>query len=194
MVALKGHRSLIDALADLPAEASWRCWIAGGAQTDAEQWYLRELESRVRTAGLADRVRFIGQRTDIPRIFAAADICCQPNERAESFGIVFVEAMRAGLPVVTSALGGALEVLDQESGVLVPANDRPALARVLRDMVADPALRQRAGAGGPARARALCEPVARLRDLRTALDPLQPGHDLTARLGGPPDPAVPGGS
>lgn len=172
MVALKGHRLLIDALADLRGESSWRCWILGGPQRDSEESYLRDLEERVREAGLSDRVRFIGQRRDVPRVLAAADIYCQPNQGPDAFGAVFVEAMLAGLPVVTTAIGGAIEVVDQGSGVLVPANDRAALARVLREMVTDPTIRQRTSAGGAARARGLSEPGARLHDLRRALDSL----------------------
>jgi len=55
------------------------------------------------------RVRFVGERLDVARILAAADIFCQPNIEAEPFGIVFIEALYAGLPVVASASGGALE-------------------------------------------------------------------------------------
>ena len=59
----------------------------------------------------------------------AADIHCQPNTAPEPFGLVFVEALYAGLPVVTTALGGALEILTDACGVLVPAGDAPALTR-----------------------------------------------------------------
>jgi len=169
MVPLKGHRQLIDALADLRSEGSWRCWIVGGIQSRYEKAYFNELKAQVRESGLSDRIHFTGQRSDVPRILAAADLYCQPNLRAESFGVVFIEAMLAGLPVVTSPIGGALEAIDQDSGILVPPNDRQALTEGLRSMLTDPGLRQRVGSGGPARARRLCDPAARLHDLRTAL-------------------------
>lgn len=172
MVPLKGHRRLIDALADLRSEGSWRCWIVGGIQSHYERAYFNELKSQVRDTGLSDRIHFTGQRSDVPRILAAADLYCQPNLRAESFGVVFIEAMMAGLPVMTSAIGGALETIDQDSGILLPPNDQQALTEGLRSLLTDPGLRQRAGSGGPARARRICDPAAKLHDLRTALETL----------------------
>ena len=69
-------------------------------------------------------MRWLGQRRDVPELLAAADIYCQPNVGAEPFGIVFVEALYTGLPVVTTALGGALEIIDASCGVLVPPGAR----------------------------------------------------------------------
>lgn len=172
MVALKGHRNLIDALAGLEAGLSWRCWIAGGAQSRAEERYFHNLELQVQAQGLADRVQFIGQRDDIPRILKAADIFCQPNQMPDSFGVVFIEAMLAGLPVVTTAMGAASEVVNQESGVIVEANNRPALTATLHQLITDPAYRRRVSEGGAARARQLCDPAARLSDLHSALEKL----------------------
>lgn len=169
----KGHRLLIGALTDLRTDDSWQCWIAGGAQTGSEQSYFDDLVKRVRCAGMADRIHFLGQRSDVPRLLAAADILCQPNELGEPFGVIYIEAMQAAVPIVTTAIGAALEVVDQTSGVLVPANDRSALTLALRNLLTDPELRNRVGAGGPARARALCEPAARLKELKSALEAIQ---------------------
>jgi glycosyltransferase involved in cell wall biosynthesis len=52
----------------------------------------------VRDLRIADRVRFAGQRDDVPRLLAAADLHCQPNSSPEPFGVAFVEALAAGLP------------------------------------------------------------------------------------------------
>lgn len=172
MVPLKGHRRLIEALAEMKAEGSWRCWIVGGIQARHEIAYFNELQSLVRDAGLTDRIYFTGQRSDVPRILAAADLYCQPNLRGESFAIVFIEAMLAGLPVVTSAMGGALEAIDQDSGILVPPDNQKALTAALRTMLTDADLRARLASFAPQRARLLCDPTDRLNDLRTALEPL----------------------
>lgn len=172
MLRFKGHRRLIEALAELKAEGSWRCWIVGGIQAREESEYFNELQSLVRDTGLTDRIHFTGQRTDVPRILAAADLYCQPNLRGESFGIVFIEAMLAGLPVVTSAMGGALEAIDEGSGILVPPDDQKALTTALRTMLTDADLRTRLASRAPLRARLLCDPAARLDDLRTALETL----------------------
>ena len=97
--------------------SGWVCWTAGGAQRPAEAAYLAELRQTAARLGIAERVRFLGQRTDVPHLLAAADVHCQPNTGPEPFGLAFVEALAAGRPVVTTALGGALEIVDETCGV-----------------------------------------------------------------------------
>jgi glycosyltransferase involved in cell wall biosynthesis len=157
----KGHTLLLAALRQLKDLASWNCWIAGGVQRPNEQVYLTELIEQARQSGLADRIRFLGQRSDVGRLLAAADIHCQPNTGPEPFGIAFVEALYAGLPVVTTAVGGAVEIVDGTCGELVGAG-AGALAEALRRLCRDAARRERLGANGPARARALCDPPGQL--------------------------------
>lgn len=165
----KGHRLHLEALGRLRGVPGWTCWLAGGAQRRSEAAYRRELEKTAERLGIADRVRFAGQRSDIPAVLAAADVLCQPNTGPEPFGIVFVEALYAGLPVVTTAMGGALEIVDESCGTLTPPGDPAALALALRQLIADPARRSSLGAAGPARARAVSDPAARLEELRRAL-------------------------
>ncbi|MGC3968262.1 MAG: glycosyltransferase [Pirellulales bacterium] len=103
----KGHEILLRALSQLPRNLKWACWIAGGPQRPAEQAYyskIRELGHRLQ---IADRLTYLGDRNDIPSVMHAADVYCQPNVAPESFGITFVEALYAGVPVVTSEIGGA---------------------------------------------------------------------------------------
>jgi glycosyltransferase involved in cell wall biosynthesis len=100
---------------------------------------------------------------DVARLLAAADIHCQPNTGPEPFGITFIEALYAGLPVVTTAIGGALEIVDGSCGIMIELNDPAALAEALGRLIEDRELRTRLGAAGPARATALCEPRAQLR-------------------------------
>jgi glycosyltransferase involved in cell wall biosynthesis len=165
----KGHELLLLALATLRELPSWVAWIVGGAQRPQELYYLNSLKKAAATLGIADRVMFLGQRLDVPRILAAADIHCQPNTGPDSFGITFVEALYAGIPVVTTAMGGAQEIVDDSCGILVPPNDPQALAASLRQLIQDSALRRRLGAAGPARARHLCNPAAQLQKLHRAL-------------------------
>ena len=165
---LKGHRVLIDALAKLRDLPGWVAWVAGGVQRPADADYLAELTGRAARAGVADRVRFIGHRSDPHRVTAAADVYCQPNTAPEGFGLTFVEALYAGVPVVTSGIGGAAEVVDATCGVLTPPGDAAAVADALAGLIRDPARRAKLGANGPARAAALCDPagsLTRLRDL-----------------------------
>jgi glycosyltransferase involved in cell wall biosynthesis len=118
-----------------------------------------------RKSRVFDRVRWLGERHDVAALLASADLYCQPNLEPEPFGMVFIEALAAGLPVVTSASGGALEIVDESCGRLVAANDRPALAAALRSLIDDRALRAQLAAAGPERARRLCDPAAVEREL-----------------------------
>jgi glycosyltransferase involved in cell wall biosynthesis len=162
----KGHTVLIQALAQMESVPGWVCWIAGGPQRPEEEKYLNELRQQAAKLGLAGRVRFLGQRSDVPELLAAADIHCQPNTGPEPFGIAFVEALYAGLPVVTTALGGALEIIDPTCGLLVPPGAVESLTAALRGLVLDRNRRVGLGGAGPARARALCSPENQLARLR----------------------------
>jgi glycosyltransferase involved in cell wall biosynthesis len=82
--------------------------------------------------------------------------------------------MLAGLPVVTSGCGGALEIVDRSCGVLVPPGDLDALAGALRALIRDPERRRALGAGGPGRARALCDPARQIAAMSAALAALSP--------------------
>jgi glycosyltransferase involved in cell wall biosynthesis len=168
MEAWKGHAVALEALSQL-RELPWIFWIVGGAQRPAEVVYLESLRSDAERLGVADRIRLLGERTDVRQLLAAADVHCQANLRPEPFGIVFVEALAAGLPVAAVATGGTLEIVDDSCGILVPPNDPAALAAALRRLIDDPALRARLGSAGPGRARAASDPQAQLRRLAEAL-------------------------
>jgi glycosyltransferase involved in cell wall biosynthesis len=167
--AWKGQELLLDALARLPRETDWACWVVGGAQRPEEQALLARLRTRADTHGLAQRVRFLGQRSDVPRLLAAADIFCQPNLGPEPFGIVFVEAMFAGLPVLTTDMGGAREIIDETCGARVPPRAE-AVAEVLARWVVEPETRRLLGHAGRQRAEALYLPSVRVPLLEDALE------------------------
>ncbi len=156
----KGHRLLLEAVATL--DRRYTVWIAGGAQKSSEQEYLDDL-----VAHAPPCVRFLGQRRDVRELMSAADIHCQPNVGPEPFGIAFIEALHAGLPVVTTRMGGALEIVDDTCGILVapePSGVAAALGRL-----ADPEERRRLGVAGPARARSLCDPSKQAERLEKLL-------------------------
>ena len=107
---------------------------------------LGSTEAMVHRHGLRDRVRFLGFRTDIPRHLAAAQIFVLMT-KAESLPLTLLEAMRAGLPVVASAVGGILEVVRPgRDGLLVPDGDVTGLKLALRSLIEDGDLRRRLGA------------------------------------------------
>ena len=172
MESLKGHASLLHALARL-RDRNWVCWQVGGAQRPQEQTYVDGLRSLAAELDLGDRVKFLGRRSDVARILEAADIYCQPNSEPDAFGLSFIEALGAQLPIVTTALGGALEIVDESCGILVAPNDAVALAAALARLIDDADMRHRLGGSGPSRAKTLCDPVARIQQLAVAIEGLQ---------------------
>jgi glycosyltransferase involved in cell wall biosynthesis len=174
MESLKGQAEHLEALGRLRDVEGWVCWQVGGAQQPSEVRHVELLKRSAVRLGIAGRVRFTGERADVARLLGAADIYCQPNVRPDAFGLTFVEALVAGLPVVTTAFGGALEVVDDSCGVLVPPGDRSALASALRALIDGTELRAELGARGPRRASALCDPSAQMQRL----------HGLLGRLAG----------
>ena len=99
----------------------------------------------------------------------AADVHCQPNSVAEPFGLTYVEALYSGLPVVTTANGGALEIVTEKCGILVPPGNPDALRGALASVIQHPELRMRLGAAGPSRAAQICDPARQLATLAEVL-------------------------
>jgi len=164
----KGHRDLVRALAALTS-LPWVLWIAGGAQRGHERAHAEMLLDDVRKHGLESRVKFLGERSDVDRLLAGADLLAQPNTEPEPFGIIFAEALRAGVPVVTTNMGGAPEIVDDSCGRLVAPGHPVALAGALRTLLCDRALRGSLGAAGPTRAARLCDPSRALAHFSDAV-------------------------
>jgi glycosyltransferase involved in cell wall biosynthesis len=143
--------------------------MVGGPQRAKEEDYFRRLQETARELGIADRVRFLGQRSDVPELLAAADIFCQPNQGPEPFGLVFIEALHAGRPIVTTALGGPVEIVDESCGLLAEPDNPAALSAALRRLIQAPELRERLGRSGPRRASKLCDPATQLKELHRLL-------------------------
>jgi glycosyltransferase involved in cell wall biosynthesis len=147
--AEKGHGVLLQAMAVVAREYPSAVLVLAG---DGPLRGAVETESRRRA--LEDRVRFLGQRGDVPRLLAASDVVVVPS-LWESLPRVVLEAMALGRPVVASAVGGIPEaVLDGETGLLVPAGDPQRLAEVVVDLLRAPARRTALGEAGQRRARA----------------------------------------
>lgn len=174
----KGQSVLIEALAQL-ADRSWEAWIIGGAQTADEHAYLDALRARARAAGVASRVRFLGQRNDVADLLEAADVYCQPNVAPDSFGLSFIEAMSAGLPVVTTSLGAAAEIIDDSCGVLVESGSLSALRDTLANLIDRPERRRTLSAGASQRAREFCDLPRSIAKLASEIERLLPVAQLT---------------
>ena len=169
MESWKGHHNLIRAAGRILTTEPWRILIAGAPNSPADSAYFESLQREASTSSAADRIRFLGFRSDVPELMSASDIHCQPNEKPEPFGIVFIEALQAGVPVVTYAMGGPREILDDSTGILVPPGDPNGLAAALNRLIENRALRMEKGHAGPARAAALCDPAQQMQRLTETL-------------------------
>ena len=174
MVPYKGHVLLLKALEQLREVPRWMLWMAGGPQQSIEQEYFAQLKSIALAMGISERVKFLGDRSDVPYLLMASDIHCQPNIGPEPFGISFIEALYAGLPVVTTRIGGAVEIVTDSCGILVSPNNPVALSQALAGLLNDPETRCRLGAAGPERARELCDPAHVLGQLQEGLASIIP--------------------
>ncbi|WP_035723031.1 glycosyltransferase family 4 protein [Bradyrhizobium sp. ARR65] len=131
----KGQHVLIEALATLPNVG---CIVVGDALF-GEQAYAAELKQMVLERGLADRVRFLGHRRDVPTLMKSVDAMVHPSIDPEPFGRTLVEAMLAGVPVIATDAGAAPDILDGgRAGTLVPPNDSQALAKAIASVLAQP--------------------------------------------------------
>lgn len=111
------------------------------------------LRTRAAALGLAGSVKFLGFRQDIASLIACAEVLVLPSLN-EGFGMVLVEAMAMGKPVVASAVGGVPEVvLDGRTGLLVPPANPEALAAAILRLLDDPGAARRLGEAGRERAR-----------------------------------------
>jgi glycosyltransferase involved in cell wall biosynthesis len=176
----KGQMATIEALARIKDTPDWRCWMIGGAQSRAEARYEAALRDASSRHLISDRVIFMGARSDVADLLAAADIYCQPNLTPEPFGIAIVEAMYAGLPIVTSAMGGALEVVADQCGIKLGPSDIDGVAAALRSLIADPDLRRKMGRCGTERARAMCDPARQMPMLESIVASLTSGRGRQA--------------
>ena len=169
----KGLHIFMESLVLLKDVPGWKAWIGGEPQKSGEFTYLSELQALATHGGISERVRFIGWRSDMSKVMQAADVFCQPNTGPEPFGLVFTEALAHGLPVIATTLGGALEIVTRECGILVAPGDAKAVASSLLDLLQDPALRARLAKHGPQRARQLVDPVTQLAALHRVLGRLE---------------------
>lgn len=153
LVPRKGVDTAIEALVGLPGT---ELLVAGGPpaeqlHTDAE---VQRLRSRAEELGVAERVRLLGRvgREDVAALLRSADAVVT-TPWYEPFGMVPLEAMACGVPVVAAAVGGLTDtVVDGVTGSLVPPRRPDLLVQALRPILADPALRAGYGAAGVDRA------------------------------------------
>jgi glycosyltransferase involved in cell wall biosynthesis len=146
LVRHKGYGELVAAMRDVPGA---ELWVVGERlATDRGE----DLGPLFAQSGLDGRLRMLGYRADVPAVLAASDVFALPSH-FEGLPMSVIEAMLTGLPVVATDIRGPREqVVNGQTGLLVPPMTVAPLAGALRRLATDPALRQRMGDAGRARA------------------------------------------
>ena len=195
----KGVPELLTAWSEVKASfPSTQLYLAGGPELwkrDAEPAGAWESNARVRDLERKGLVHLAGTipRPKMPQFWNSVDIAVVPS-LSESFGLVALEALACGVPVIATAAGGLKEVVvDGECGLLVPPGNAAALSRALREVISDKSLRQRLAARARLRAQAfslerrtrellnllLDEQIGAEKNVSSRLDPnAQPNIDL----------------
>ncbi len=149
LIPYKGHADLIDALARVPRTPDWELWCVG-----RDDGIGAALQARAQAAGIGDRVKLLGARSDVPDLLATADLAVLASHE-EGFPNAVLEAMAARRAVVGTQAGGIPEAIDDgKTGLIVPSRDSTALGAALARLIADVTLRTSMGEAGRARVEA----------------------------------------
>lgn len=156
----KGQDVFLRAVARIAtAHRSARFIVVGGAVLGWEGDYPQRLRRLATELGIADRVEFVGHQDDVYPWFDALDVVVHAST-GEPFGLVLVEAMALGKPVVATAAGGPTEIIeDGVSGVLVPPGDHEAMAVAIDGVLTDDGSRRSLGEAAARRAEVFDERV-----------------------------------
>jgi glycosyltransferase involved in cell wall biosynthesis len=140
----KGHEYFIEAFAKANQSISGlKGLIIGSLENKVavsqNKRYYQKLKALIRKYNLNDKIVFTGFRNDIPKLMAALDVVVHASSIPEPFGIVIIEGMAAGKPVIATAAGGVLEIIDhEENGLLVPCKDSDTMAKAIVDVLSNP--------------------------------------------------------
>jgi glycosyltransferase involved in cell wall biosynthesis len=151
----KGQDVFVEAAAKVASTLPAARFAVVGSPTFAtDQPFADGLRARAAALGLGERIFFAGYRSDVARLMAGSDVVCQTSRYSESFGLVIVEAMAQGRPVIATRVGGPEEIIrTEEDGLLIAPDDAAALAGALSRLGGDAALRTRIGAAAAHAAR-----------------------------------------
>ncbi len=140
----KGQHVIVEAVGALGRDhQSQLAVILVGDISDEHRPYADGLEARMADLGIADRVRFVGRREDVPDLLEAADIALHASTIPEPFGLVVLEAMVHGCAVVAGNAGGPIEMLSADTGLLHDHEHPDQMTEHLRRLLDDPPLRER---------------------------------------------------
>jgi glycosyltransferase involved in cell wall biosynthesis len=149
---IKGQHLLVEAARQVAKRHPEAEFVMAGTPLFGEEVYAQEVQEHAQRT-LRRKVQFLGFVDDVPSLLRELDVIVNPSTVPEGFGQAIVEAMMAGKPVIASALGGPVDVIeDGVTGRLVPAGDSDALANAINQLLSDPAAAAEMGRRGRERA------------------------------------------
>jgi glycosyltransferase involved in cell wall biosynthesis len=147
----KGQMEFVRAFSRIAADAPDAvALIAGDAIFGVlDERYKADVEAEIGRAGLGERIRLLGHRSDVPSILSQADVVVFPSVWPEGYGLVAAEAMQLGKSVIATAAGGTAELIeDGVTGLRIRPGHEEDLAEAIRRLLGDPELAARLGSAG----------------------------------------------
>lgn len=143
LAPIKGQEEFVRASAIIASQRTDVDFVLAGEDKSRAGENRAALESLIAQLGLGKRIRLVGWLDDVRDVLGALDLFVSPS-RSEPFGLVIVEAMASGVPVVASMSEGAREIIEDDvTGRLVPLEDAEALAKAIAELLADESERKR---------------------------------------------------
>lgn len=166
----KGLFVILKAVSKLK-DLNFQFLIVGAPQTAKEKEFFVILDRFVKESGLTNHVIFVGASDTVSDYYKTSHLFCHPNIAPDGFGLVFIEALSAGIPVITTKMGGAIEIFSRSHsniGEFVEPNNEQDLSNVLRkyieakNVIFDPEEARRV-------AKSFCEPEEATKKIETTL-------------------------
>jgi glycosyltransferase involved in cell wall biosynthesis len=149
LVDWKGPDCFIEAAARVASGLPDARFMLVGDAIFGERSYVDDLKAMVEARGLREKIIFTGFVDDVEEVIASMDLLVHASVLPEPFGLVLIEAMAQGLPVVATRGGGVGEIVDDgKTGILVPPRDAGAMAEAISTLLADPARAKSMGDAG----------------------------------------------
>jgi glycosyltransferase involved in cell wall biosynthesis len=178
----KGVDTFIAAAAKCAAAVPQAQFVVVGGAVEGREEYAAEMKKLAADLGLEERMHFTGwryQQAEMPAVYRSVDAVVLASSWPEPFGLVVLEAMAMGKPVIATNHGGPAEIcVNGETAILVPPRDPDALAAAMIDLLRDPARARRLGAAGRLR----CETLYDQRRTVAAIEALYAELGLRNRI------------
>lgn len=178
VVDWKGIREFLLAACTIDDQVPEALGFVIGGPSDGDEAFYREMLALAESLGLRDKVVFTGYRKDIPALMKFMDVVVHASNSPEPFGMVVIEGMAMGKPVVATRAGGPLDIVeDGKTGFLVPVGDAEPLAGAVISLLREPGLSDEMGRAGRER-------VERMFDNKLYAEKVQAIYETFAHRGG----------